>query len=44
MFKIKYGYKLELKTPQTIEIFSSTKILIDKTENRENYQVLKLMK
>ena len=36
MFKIKNGYKLELKTPETIKLFGSTKKLIDKTKNAEN--------
>ena len=36
MFKIKDGYKLELKTPETIKLFVSTKKLIDKTKNGEN--------
>ena len=36
MFKIKDGYKLELQTPETVKLFSSTKELIDKTKNREH--------
>ena len=35
VFKIKDGYKLELQTPETMELFSSTKKLIDKTKNGE---------
>ena len=35
-FKIKDGYKLELKTPKTIKLCGSTKKLIDKTKNGEN--------
>ena len=36
MFKIKNGYKLELKTTETIKLFGSTKKLIEKTKNAEN--------
>ena len=36
VFKIIDGYKLELKTIKTMELFRSTKTLIDKTKNREN--------
>ena len=35
MFKIKEGYKLELKTPETMKLFDSTKTFIDKTKNGE---------
>ena len=35
VFKIKYGYKLELQTPETMELSSNTKKLIDKTKYRE---------
>ena len=35
-FKIKDGYKLELKTPKTMKLCGSTKKLIDKTKNGEN--------
>ena len=35
MFKIKDGYKLELQTSETMTLFDSTKILIDKTKNGE---------
>ena len=31
VFKIKDGYKLELQTPKTMELFGSTKKLLDKT-------------
>ena len=34
--KIKDEYKLKLQTPETIELFGSTKKLIDKTKNEEN--------
>ena len=30
VFKIKDGYKLELKTPETMKLFGSTKKLIEK--------------
>ena len=33
VFKINDGYKLELQTPETMKLFSSTKKLIGKTEN-----------
>ena len=36
MFKIKDGYKLEIETPETVKLFSSTKKLIVKTTNEEN--------
>ena len=42
MFKIKDGYKLELKTPETMKLLGSTKKLIDKTKNGENILVLKV--
>ena len=32
LFKTKDGYKLELKTPETMKLFCSTKKLIDKTK------------
>ena len=35
VFKINGGYKLELRTPETMKLFSSTKKLIGKTENGE---------
>ena len=35
MFKIKGGYKLELKTPETMKLFGITKNLMDKTKNWE---------
>ena len=35
VFNIKDRYKLELQTPETMELFGSTKKLIDKTKNRE---------
>ena len=42
MFKIKDGYKLELKTPETMKLLGSTKKLIDKTKNGENIPVLEV--
>ena len=36
VFKIKDGYKLELKTPEAMILFGSTKKLINKTKNGEN--------
>ena len=45
MFKIKYGYKLELQTPETMELFGSTKKLIGKTkygENLPSYKVVEI--
>ena len=35
VFEIKDGYKLELQMPETMELFSSTKKLIDKIKNGE---------
>ena len=35
VFKINDGYKLELPMPKTMKLFSSTKKLIDKTDNGE---------
>ena len=36
MFKIKDGYKLELQTPETINLFLSTIKLTDKIKKEEN--------
>ena len=36
VFKTKDGYKLELQTSQTMKLFCSTKIPIDKTKTGEN--------
>ena len=36
MFKIKYRYKLELQTPETMKLFGSITKLTDKTKNGEN--------
>ena len=35
MFEIKDGYKLELRTPETMKLFGSTKKLKNKTKNGE---------
>ena len=43
VFKIKYGYKLELQTPETIKSFGSTKKLIEKTKNGEKVSCLVLV-
>ena len=40
VFKIKNRYKLELLTPETMNILGSTKTVIDKDKNGEN--ILKL--
>ena len=32
VFKIKYGYKLELQTPKTMKLFGSTKKLTEKNK------------
>ena len=34
MFKIKDGYKIELQTPETMQLFGSTNKLIDKTNSK----------
>ena len=36
VFKMIHGYKLVLQTPESMKLFGSTKILIDKTKNEEN--------
>ena len=41
MFKTKYGYKLELQTPETMNLSSSTK-LIDKTKSGEKVPSLEV--
>ena len=43
MFKIKNGYNLELKTPETMKLFGSTKKLIDKTKNGEKVPSLEVV-
>ena len=42
MFKTKNGYKLQLQTPETVELFGSTKKLMDKTKNGENEPSLQI--
>ena len=42
MFKIKDGYKLELKTPETMTLFGSTKKLTSKTKNGGNIPSLEV--
>ena len=36
VFKIKHGHKLELQTPETLNLFRSTKKLIAKIKNTGN--------
>ena len=43
MFKIKNGYKLELKTPSTMKLFGSTTKSIDKTKNNGNVPSLEVV-
>ena len=44
VFKIKKdGYKLELQTPETMKLFSTTKKLIDKTKNGEKVLSLEVV-
>ena len=43
VFKIKDGYKLELKTPETMKLFGSTKKLIGKTKNGEKVLSLEVV-
>ena len=43
MFKVKYGFKQELKTPETIKLFGSTKKLIEKTKNIKNVPSLEVI-
>ena len=40
MFKIKYGYKLELPTPKIMKLFDGTKNLIDKPKTGEKFPSL----
>ena len=42
-FKVKDGYKLELKTSETIKLFGNTKKLINKTKSGGNVQSLELV-
>ena len=43
VFKIKDGYKLELKMPETMKLFGSTKKLIYKTKNGEKVPTLEVV-
>ena len=43
VFKIKDGYKLQLQTPETMKLFSSTKELIDTTKNGEKVPSLEVL-
>ena len=43
MFKIKDGYKLELKMPETIKLFGSTKKSIGKAKSGENVPSLEVV-
>ena len=43
MFKIKNGYKLELKRPTTMKLFDSTTKSIDKTKNNGNVPSLEVV-
>ena len=36
VFKIQDGYKVELQTSETMQLFASTKNVIEKTKNGEN--------
>ena len=44
MFRKKDGYKLELQTPETINLFGSSKKLIDKTKNGKNVPSFEVVK
>ena len=43
VLKIKYGYKPELLTLETMKFFGRTKKLIDKTKNGENVPGLEVV-
>ena len=43
VFKIKDGYKLELQMSETMNVFGSTKKLIDKTKTVENVSYLEVV-
>ena len=43
MLKIKYVYKIELKTPKTMKLFGSTKNLVKKTKKGEKVPSLELI-
>ena len=42
--KVKHGYKLEIQTPETMKLFGSTEMLMDKTKNGENAASLEIVK
>ena len=44
MFKIKDGYKLELQIPKTMNLFGSTKKIIDQTKTGWNVPSLEVVK
>ena len=43
VFKIKYGFKVELQRPETMKLLASTTKLIDKTKNGENVPSLEVV-
>ena len=43
MLKIKYGYKLVLKTPETIKLFGSTKKINRQNKKKENVPSLEVV-
>ena len=43
MFKIKYGYKSELQTSETMKLFRSTKKVNKQTKNGENKSKLEVV-
>ena len=43
VFKIKGGYKLDLQTPETMKLFSTTKKIIDKIKNGEKVPSLEVV-
>ena len=42
MFKIKNEYKLELKAPEPMKMFCSTKKVINKTKNQQEVPTLEV--
>ena len=44
VFKMKDGYKLELQMPEIMNLFGSTKKIVDETKNRENMPSLGVVK
>ena len=43
VFKIEDRYKIELQTPETMKLFTSTKKLIDQAKNSENVPSLEVV-